>query len=53
MKIFIIPQFITGMMVGIEFLEGGLVIDLFILRIMILRSDSPYVEEMGIGDDDS
>ncbi len=53
MKYYVVPQAISGMMVGIELLEGGLVIDLFILRIMILRGDSPYVEEMGIGDDDS
>jgi hypothetical protein len=51
MKVYIVPQLISGMMVGIELIEGGLVLDLLILRIMFLRADSPYVEEMGIEDD--
>ncbi len=33
---------ISGMMVGLEFLEGGVVFDLFILRVMIFKRDSAY-----------
>ena len=33
---------ISGMMVGIEFLEGAMVLDLFIMRVMFIGKESPY-----------
>jgi hypothetical protein len=41
----IIYQAISGCMVGIEFIEGGVVLDLLILRLMFLSRNSPYIEE--------
>lgn len=40
---FIKFEAISGCMLGLELLEGGLVIDLLILRIMFFSPDSPYL----------
>jgi hypothetical protein len=39
----VFTEFISGMMLGLEFIDGGVVVDLFIIRVLFLRPDSPYV----------
>lgn len=39
----IVFEWISGAMVGIEFIEGGMVVDLVIGRLMFLKPDSPYI----------
>jgi hypothetical protein len=40
----IVWEFISGAMFGIEFITGGMVLDLGIVRIMFLKPDSPYIQ---------
>lgn len=39
----IVFEWISGAMVGIEFIEGGMVLDVGIIRFMFLKPDSPYI----------
>lgn len=44
-KYFLLADFISGMMVGIEFVDKGCCLDLAIFRLILVHEESNFIED--------